>query len=734
MQFLRSIFLVFAVTLLAACGSGSGASGGNQSVADGGSQSDGNGSGNQDTDDGSDSDGDDTGSDDDANDDSGDGASQDADEDNVSDAEDNCPSIANPDQQDADGDGAGDACDDDRDGDGVANDEDNCPDTVNEDQADADEDGIGDVCDEDRDGDGVANDDDNCPDTANEDQADADGDGLGDVCDDDRDGDGVANADDNCPNTANENQADIDGDGIGNVCDDDTAGLPVAFANFDCSLLTSAPVAGPMDAVQEPLESELGGAFSSVPEVGTSAAQLVIATSRFLDIVDALAASGEALFTERDPATGGEALNGTARSIQCGAKSLANAYSNSPLAEAFPISSDKLVRQLAELTLVFQGPESIGLNGLEDLTGRLAAISQTMSDMASTLENFPELLPAEFDPVTSAVPEEAYLALVRAPADLLSNLGSTLDAAGSLEGQNTADAIAVTLTDLLGAAASFDDSGNASSALMEAQGQLANGLALILTPLFEAITEGLGDMSADTFSDFLAGGFDGFPSGANPLETLLSGGIPGFDSLATLLQEVPVLGDLVGTLVAAGGGQFDFSNPTAGTELLSDLVEGDGPSGFEDLLTALEAVGGQFSAISPDGFTLTDGAFATNGEALSGLLTALDANAGADLLTQLRDRLGGNNVPDFTPAELTDALGAVLSEVEGASSGGLLGTLIGALSDVVNGLLSALSGNPLANLVSGVVGDFSTQQPQLEVEELSTALESLVSGFADFAP
>jgi thrombospondin type 3 repeat protein len=81
----------------------------------------------------------------------------DGDGDGILDGCDNCPSVANPGQEDRDGDGVGDACD-------------NCPAVANPDQADIDHDGVGTACD-------------NCPVNPNPDQADFDGDGIGDPCD-----------------------------------------------------------------------------------------------------------------------------------------------------------------------------------------------------------------------------------------------------------------------------------------------------------------------------------------------------------------------------------------------------------------------------------------------------------------------------------------------------------------------------------------------------------------------
>jgi len=154
----------------------------------------------------------------------------DSDGDGISDGADNCPDIANPDQNDTDGDGIGDLCDscpldieNDADADGFCEIDDNCPTIANSDQSDSDMDGLGNVCDFDTDNDGVDDNNDNCPLEPNPGQEDSDGDGTGDMCDTDADDDGVLDGEDPCLFTPIGEIANFDGCAISQLCPCDSA-------------------------------------------------------------------------------------------------------------------------------------------------------------------------------------------------------------------------------------------------------------------------------------------------------------------------------------------------------------------------------------------------------------------------------------------------------------------------------------------------------------------------------
>jgi hypothetical protein len=152
----------------------------------------------------------------------------DVDGDERPDAVDNCPTVKNGSQANADGDGQGDACDADDDNDGVPDAQpDNCRLVPNPRQEDQDQDGYGDLCppkhselDHGRPSDGIIDDDDNCDIDFNPDQADLDGDDRGDACDADLDGDRLDNLYDYCPTVYSlEKGVDRNGDGFNNHLD-----------------------------------------------------------------------------------------------------------------------------------------------------------------------------------------------------------------------------------------------------------------------------------------------------------------------------------------------------------------------------------------------------------------------------------------------------------------------------------------------------------------------------------
>ena len=163
-------------------------------------------------------------------------AEVDTDLDGILDCVDNCPDNANEEQEDADHDGRGDACDGclddpdkfaigvcgcgtpdtDSDGDGTADCIDNCPNLANKDQEDADDDAVGDACD-------------GCPNDPDKIDAGTCGCGVPDI---DSDFDKVFNCNDDCPGTTPGAEVDEHGCGVTGppgplpLPDEDADGVP----------------------------------------------------------------------------------------------------------------------------------------------------------------------------------------------------------------------------------------------------------------------------------------------------------------------------------------------------------------------------------------------------------------------------------------------------------------------------------------------------------------------------
>ena len=153
----------------------------------------------------------------------GDACDTDDDNDGIPDSQDVFPFDATE-SLDSDGDGIGDALDPDADNDGINDENDNCVTIANPDQADLDGDGEGDTCDLDADGDGFAYYNEASCGTIDKDASsipsDNDGDFIADCVDNDDDNDGYKDTNDVFPFDGTE-WVDNDADGIGDNADTD---------------------------------------------------------------------------------------------------------------------------------------------------------------------------------------------------------------------------------------------------------------------------------------------------------------------------------------------------------------------------------------------------------------------------------------------------------------------------------------------------------------------------------
>ncbi|MBY8966236.1 hypothetical protein KHP57_11040 [Algiphilus sp. NNCM1] len=316
------------------------------------------------------------------------------------------------------------------------------------------------------------------------------------------------------------------------------------FARIDCNVSAQGPFAGPLDNAQTALIEQTANAIGGNSDLGDAGVNVIIAVARLLDVVDALATLGQNLAANQDPRAAASELLGVTQAIQCGAASLADAAASTDLVN-LPFAN-QLIDDLRSLALGIDtsDPNFLGASGLEDLTTQLANISSTLSDIIAVLG---------VDPSSLGLPQGTQ-ALLRIPAELFKDLSETLLSIGQLDGEATSNALATTITGVLEGVAALLPNDAAAGPLAQAREALANGLARLLVPLFDAISQQLsaGGRSDAEFGRYLAGGFSG--RGDPEIESIIAGGDGAADgvprpTLGELLAALPIVGQILDALL-----------------------------------------------------------------------------------------------------------------------------------------------------------------------------------------
>lgn len=398
-------------------------------------------------------------------------------------------------------------------------------------------------------------------------------------------------------------------------------------------------VAGPVDPVQEVL-TQVGAGAAQVPALGPASQSLVDGLVSLLDAVDGLAGGFREFLTTQNP----DAL------LQGGRQAGSAILSFSGGLQEALLELNQTGQQIPGLGSVLAQLETLQQQ-VRDATfgaaegGDISAVTNTLRDLVVTLGDLQSVLPAQLknrDQVSS---------LLNVVGNAADDLAVVLDETGQLDGTGTGQALVALVEHLANNLAGVfpgDVGTQLTAPLNQFTGTFQQGLAVLLEPLFQTLRGVLAPVTgADAPLNILGGSGDlagvdrsevkgplfklgdllaalqgiGGSGGAAALQNALSAGgsIPLVgDLLQTVLAgagaggqtpSLPVIGDLLGSLLAGSG---------SGALPIDDLLSAGGSLGAGGLVDALTGLLDKLLGLA-GGLSATDGGFLGNG-ASAGLL------------------------------------------------------------------------------------------------------------------